>query len=216
MVTKKERAADFLNRIMERFPDAKIELTYQKNDPFTLLVAVLLSAQTTDVNVNKATPGLFKRFPDAQSFAKASPQEIEPYIKSLGFFRNKAKAIHETAQIIMRDFGGKIPEERELLETLPGVGKKTAAVVVANVFGVPAIAVDTHVARVSQRMGLTKETNPDKIEAALTHLLPKNRLIDAHHTLIWHGRRICKAQKPLCSECPIKDDCPKIGVTKSA
>ena len=211
----KKAALYFLDKICERFPDAQIELNYNRNDPFTLLAAVVLSAQTTDVNVNKATPKLFEAFPDVYAFAKATPEEVEPYVRSLGFFRNKAKALCAAARIIVNEYGGKIPKERATLETLPGVGAKTAAVVVANIFGEPAIAVDTHVARISQRLGLTKETNPDKIERDLTKLLPRARLSDAHHAFIWHGRRICKARKPLCSECPVNDQCPKIGVVKA-
>lgn len=212
----KKDALYFLNKISARFPDAKIELDYHKEDPFTLLVAVMLSAQTTDVNVNKATPALFKRFKDVYAFAKATPEAVEPYVRSLGFFRNKAKAVVAAAKRIVEEFGGQVPKHRAVLETLPGVGAKTAAVVVANVFGQPAIAVDTHVARIARRLGLTKEKNPDKIEAELTALFPKKRLLEAHHVFIWHGRRICNARKPLCSQCPVQERCPKIGVTTHA
>lgn len=212
----KKDALYFLDKICARFPDAKIELDYDPKDPFTLLVAVMLSAQTTDINVNKATPKLFEAFKNVQAFARATPEEIEPYVRSLGFFRNKAKAVCATARRIVDEFDGKVPASREILETLPGVGAKTAAVVVANIFGQPALAVDTHVSRISRRLGLTKETNPDKIEADLTRLFPKNRLLEAHHAFIWHGRRICNARKPLCSECPVQERCPKIGVTTSA
>jgi len=212
----KNDALYFLNKISARFADAQIELDYDKKDPFTLLVAVMLSAQTTDVNVNKATPKLFAKFKDVYAFARAKPEELEPYVRSLGFFRNKAKAVCAAAHRIVEEFDGKVPSDRAILETLPGVGSKTAAVVVANVFGQPAIAVDTHVARISQRLGLTKQKNPDKIEAELTRLFPNARLLEAHHAFIWHGRRICKARKPLCSECPVQERCPKIGVTISA
>lgn len=208
----KNDAIYYLDKICARFPDAKIELTYNIGDPFTLLAAVILSAQTTDVNVNKATPKLFEKFPDVYAFAKASASEVEPYVRSLGFFRNKAKSLCGAARIIVEEFAGKLPSDRSVLETLPGVGSKTAAVVVSNIFGEPAIAVDTHVARISKRLGLTKETHPDKIEKDLNRLLPRDRLTDAHHAFIWHGRRICKARKPLCSECPVEDRCPKIGV----
>jgi endonuclease-3 len=211
----KKDALYFLDKICARFPDAKIELDHNREDPFTLLVAVMLSAQTTDVNVNKATPKLFAAFKDVYAFAKAQPEDVEPYVRSLGFFRNKAKAVCATARRVVDEFGGQVPRERSVLETLPGVGAKTAAVVIANVFGEPAIAVDTHVSRVARRLGLTKETNPNKIEADLTRLFPRARLVDAHHAFIWHGRRICNARKPLCSECPVKERCPKIGVTTS-
>jgi len=212
----KKDALYFLNKISARFPDARIELDYKKDDPFTLVVAVLLSAQTTDVNVNKATPKLFARYKDVYAFAKATPEEVEPYVRSLGFFKNKAKAIVAGAQRVVNEFGGKVPEDRAVLESLPGVGPKTAAVVVANAFGQQAIAVDTHIMRIAYRLGLTKQKNPDKVEAELTRLLPKSRLLDAHHAFIWHGRRICKARKPMCSECPVQERCPKIGVTTSA
>lgn len=209
----KKDALYFLDQISARFPDAKIELDYKRSDPFTLLVAVALSAQTTDVNVNKATPKLFAAFPDVYAFAKATQEEVEPYVRSLGFFRNKAKSVCAAARRIVDEFDGVVPKERAVLETLPGVGAKTAAVIVANAFGEPAIAVDTHVSRVAHRLGLTKEKNPSKIERDLTKLFPRDRLVDAHHAFIWHGRRICKARKPLCSVCPVNLRCPKIGVT---
>lgn len=213
---KKQEAIRILDALTQRFPGAKIELHYHVEDPWTLLVAVSLSAQTTDVAVNKVTPQLFERFPNVQVFAKAKSEEIEPYIQTLGFFRNKAKNLVKAAQVVVERFQGQIPKAREDLETIPGVGTKSAAVIIANAFGVPAIAVDTHVMRVSKRLGLTKHTDPSKIEKDLTHLLPLDRLIDAHHTFIWHGRRICFARKPLCSECPVNDQCPRIGVKISA
>jgi endonuclease III len=209
---KKEKAIAILDALTTRFPAAKIELRYHVDDPWTLLVAVCLSAQTTDVAVNKVTPVLFARFPNALAFAATTPEEVEPYIKTLGLFRNKAKNLVKAGQMVIERFGGQLPKSREDLESIPGVGAKSAAVIIANAFGEQAIAVDTHVMRISQRLGLTKETDPSKIEKKLTTLFPKNRLLDAHHTFIWHGRRICFARKPLCFECPVFNRCPRIGV----
>ncbi len=214
--TIKIEALAILDALSKRFPGAKIELHYHVGDPWTLLVAVCLSAQTTDVAVNKVTPALFARFPTAQAFALAKFEEVEPYIKTLGLFRNKAKNLVKAGQIVMERFHGQLPKAREDLESIPGVGAKSAAVIIANAFGVPAIAVDTHVMRIAQRAGLTKQTDPSKIEKDLTALLPQDRLLEAHHTFIWHGRRICFARQPLCSECPVRDICPRIGVKASA
>jgi endonuclease-3 len=213
---QKAKAVSFLDRIAARFPDAVIELCFDKSDPWQLLVAVVLSAQCTDAAVNKATPALFRAYPDVFAFSKAEAPDIEPFIKSLGLFRNKSKNLVAAARQIVEQHGGLVPASREVLETLPGVGSKSAAVIVANAFGEPAIAVDTHVGRVTRRLGLTKQTDPDKVETELTALLPRDRLLEAHHAFIWHGRRICDARKPKCSECPVVDDCPKRGVEVSA
>lgn len=210
---KRAKAVRVLDGIVARFPDAKIELDYSDADPWQLLVAVVLSAQCTDAAVNKATPALFAAFPDVRAFAAATADQVEPYVKSLGLFRNKAKNIVAAAKIVVDAYGGALPKDRAKLEELPGVGKKSAAVIVANAFGEPALAVDTHVGRVSRRLGLTKHENPDKVELELTELLPRDRLLEAHHAFIWHGRRICHARVPACSACPVVDDCPKIGVT---
>jgi endonuclease-3 len=210
---QKEKALYFLDGIVGRFPDAVIELDHRAGDPFTLLIAVLLSAQTTDKMVNKVTPGLFAEFPDAAAFAGARPTDIEAHIRRIGLYRNKAKNAVAAAQKILADHAGQVPSDRKSLEALPGVGKKTAAVVVANAFGEQAIAVDTHVARIAQRTGLTREKNPDKIELALSALFPQDRLLEAHHALIWHGRRICHARKPECDDCPVAEGCPRVGVS---
>lgn len=209
---KKKLALYFLDKISKEFPNAKIELCFDSHDPWQLLVAVVLSAQTTDKKVNEVTPALFKAFPDVYAFAKASAEQIEPYIKTLGFFRNKAKSLAGAARMLVEQYQGKLPHERDMLETLPGVGPKSAAVIVANVFGQQAIAVDTHVGRIARRLGLTSHTDPNKVEADLTALLPHNRLLEAHHALIWHGRRICHARKPLCEQCPVTSKCPKVGI----
>lgn len=209
----KAKARKYLHELVKTYPNASTELDYDKEDPWQLLVAVSLSAQTTDVKVNLVTPALFKRFKNVFDFSKAEPSEVEPYIKTLGLFRNKAKNLVLAAQKVVNDFGGIVPSERKLLETLAGVGQKTSAVIVANAFNIPAIAVDTHVARVSYRLGLTQEKNPSKIEAELTDLFPKSDLLKAHITLILHGRRICFARKPHCSICPLSTTCPRIGVS---
>lgn len=210
---KKALAKYVLKHLMTEFPDAQIELDFKKDDPWQLLVVVALSAQTTDKKVNQISKALFKRFKTVKDFADATPSEVEPYIKSIGLYRNKARNVVLAARKLLEDFDGKVPHDRELLETLPGVGRKTSAVVVANAFQIPAMPVDTHVARVSKRLGLTKQTDPNKIEDELSELFPKKELINAHHALIFHGRRICIARKPHCSICPLNKKCPRIGVT---
>lgn len=211
-MNSKAKALYFLETICARFPEARIELCFDKKDPWQLLVAVVLSAQTTDKAVNKVTPDLFEAYPNVLAFSKASFQDIESYVKTLGFFRNKAKNLVLAARMIVEVFNGRIPKTREELENIPGVGSKSAAVIIANAFGVPAIAVDTHVGRVARRLGLTKHQDPSKVEAELTKLFPKKRLLEAHHAFIFHGRRICHARKPDCVHCPVVEPCPKIGV----
>lgn len=208
----KKQALYFLDAISGEFPDAEIELCFATGDVWQLLVAVSLSAQTTDKKVNEATVGLFEAFPTMQDFAVAEPEDVIPFIKTLGFFRNKAKNAVLAARMIIDEYDGVIPSERKKLEAIPGVGPKTAAVVIANAFGQQAIAVDTHVGRIGRRLGLTKEADPNKVEKDLTRLFPHDRLLDAHHALIWHGRRICHARKPKCLECPVVGQCPKVGV----
>lgn len=209
---QRKEALYYLNKITAHYPDAVIELDYQDDNAWELLVAVVLSAQCTDKKVNEATPGLFGAFPDVYAFARASAEEVEPYIRTLGLFRGKAKNLVASARRIVTDYQGEVPSERAVLESLPGVGKKSAAVIVANIFGEPAIAVDTHVGRVTRRMGLTAHTNPDKVEQELTALFPKKRLLEAHHAFIWHGRRICHARRPECEVCPVRRKCPRVGV----
>lgn len=212
----KSMAHFVLHELKKTFPDAKIELNFCENDPWQLLVVVALSAQTTDKKVNEISPALFARFKTTKDFANANPEDIEPYIKSIGLYRNKAKNLVLAAQKIIKDFDGRVPHERALLETIAGVGRKTSAVIVAHAFGEPAIAVDTHVARVSFRLGLTSNHDPNKIEADLTGLFSREQLIHAHHALIFHGRRICNAKKPRCSMCPLSERCPKISVVTTA
>jgi endonuclease-3 len=213
MTNLKSLAKFVLNRLEETFPDAKIELKFRKNDPWQLLVVVALSAQTTDKKVNEISPALFARFKTVKDFAEADPADVEPFIRSIGLYRNKAKNLVAAAKKVVEDFHGKVPKTRELLETIAGVGRKTSAVIVSNAFGTPAIAVDTHVARVAFRLGLTREHDPNKIEDELTALFPRDKLLSAHHAFIFHGRRICLAKKPKCSICPLEARCPKHGVT---
>lgn len=212
---KKSLAKYVLMKLRSTFPDAKIELNYKKDDAWQLLVVVALSAQTTDKKVNQISIELFKRFKNVKDFAKASPSDIEPYIKSLGLFHNKARNLVLAAQKIVDDYQGEVPKSRSELETLAGVGHKTSAVIVSNAFGIPAIAVDTHVSRIARRLGLTRKTDTKKIEDELASLFSPNDLLDAHHCLIFHGRRICFAKKPHCSICPLETRCPKIGVVSS-
>ncbi|MEM7494949.1 MAG: endonuclease III [Myxococcota bacterium] len=208
-----QRAERILDLLVARFPNARIELDYNHADPWQLLVVVCLSAQTTDVRVNQVSPALFAAYPTVHAMAAAQPQQVEPYIRSLGFFRAKADNLVRAARAIVEQFGGRVPQGRAELETLPGVGPKGAAVIVANAFGRQAIAVDTHVGRVARRLGLTKQRDPSRVESELTALLPKQRLLQAHHTLIWHGRRICHARKqPECHQCPVATLCPRVGV----
>ena len=214
--TKTKNLANFVLRTLEKtFPDAKIELNFRYNDPWQLLVVVALSAQTTDKKVNEISPKLFERFKTVEDFACAEAKDVEPYLKSIGLFRNKAKNLVLAAKKVVEQFHGQVPRERRLLETIAGVGQKTSAVIVANAFGIPAIAVDTHVARVAFRLGLTDKHDPPKIEDELTKLFAQNQLISAHHTFIFHGRRICLAKKPKCSICPLEKRCPKNGVITS-
>lgn len=177
------------------------------NSPFELLISTMLSAQTTDVNVNKATEVLYKIYNTPYQFAELSAEELEPYIKSLGFYKNKTKNVINTSRKLIIDFNGEVPNNMEDLVTLPGVGRKTANVVLANAFGKDAIAVDTHVFRVSNRIGLANAENVDLTEKQLMEVLPKNCWSDMHHYIIWHGRRICSARRPKCDECIISDEC---------
>jgi endonuclease-3 len=189
-----------------RYPDWKTELFYE--NPFQLLVAVILSAQCTDERVNKTTPALFRRFPTAEFLAKAKTSDVERLIHSCGFFRMKAKAIIGVAMQLMECFRGEVPRTIEELITLPGVGRKTASVVLNQAFGLPAIAVDTHVKRVSRRLGWAKSEDPQKIEFELRAAISERHWAQINGMLILHGRRVCKARKPLCMDCCVKNDCP--------
>lgn len=187
-------------------PEPQTELHYA--DPFQLLVAVILSAQCTDKRINQITPALFSRFPSAHAMAMADADEIYEYISSVSYPNNKAKALAGMARRLEEDFGGEVPSTREELESLPGVGRKTASVMLSVVFGQPAMAVDTHVFRVAERIGLTTGSkNPLTTEQTLLRYIPAELVGKAHHWLILHGRYICKARNPLCGECPVNRSC---------
>jgi endonuclease-3 len=191
-----------LDRLAQLHPDAHCELDHA--DPFQLLVAVVLSAQTTDVAVNKATPALFAKYPDAKALATANPKDVERIISTLGFFRNKTKNIIGLAKMLVEKHGGEVPRTMAELVKLPGVGRKTANVVLGVAFGTPeGIVVDTHVQRLSQRLGWTRHEQPERIEQDLVRLIPRDRWDEAGHTLIFHGRRVCFARKPDCEHCPL-------------
>lgn len=204
-ITKKDKL-EILRILEEHYQGTGSALKYRT--PFQLLVSTALAAQTTDVQVNKVTEKLYADYPDAKSMAALTPEELIPYIQTLGLYRNKAKNVVALSQKLMTDFGGEVPKTREELTTLPGVGRKTANVVLSNAFGIPAMAVDTHVFRVSNRMGLAQATTPEGVEEQITKLIPKEKWGDGHHWLIWHGRRCCKAQNPDCGQCPVMHLCP--------
>jgi len=200
--------------ILERlYPDARSALNHR--NALELLVATILSAQCTDERVNQVTPALFERYPDAAAFAAADPGELEDLIRSTGFFHNKARAIRECCADIVAKHGGQVPRTLEELTPLRGVGRKTANVVLGDAYGVPGVVVDTHVARLSARLGLTRERDPVKIEFALMPLVPRERWTLFSHWLILHGRRVCIARKPRCSICPLRPYCPQVGVDAS-
>ena len=193
-------------------PDARIQLEFE--NPIQLLVSVILSAQCTDVRVNQVTPTLFARFPDVGALARADAAELEALIRTCGLFRAKAKAITSAARSILEEHGGIVPSSRAALEELPGVGRKTAGVVAMHLGGDFALPVDTHVRRLAYRLGWTRETDPDRVEGALRDLVPRERWSEAHHLLIWHGRRTCSARSPACQRCVVRRLCPRIGVGK--
>jgi endonuclease-3 len=207
---RRARALRILVLLRDTYPNPRCELDFK--DPWQLLVAVVLSAQCTDVNVNKATPALFARFPTPQAMAEVDAREVEPFIRTLGLFRTKAAALVVTAHRLVHQHGGVVPADRQALEALPGVGRKTASVVLANAFGVPALAVDTHVGRLARRLGLSGEEDPRKVEDDLCALWPSDAWIDAHHALILHGRRQCGARAPACGTCALLPQCPQKGV----
>ncbi|BDU68131.1 hypothetical protein GETHOR_02320 [Geothrix oryzae] len=198
--------AELQRRLRAAYPDAHCALDHA--DPFQLVVATILSAQCTDARVNLTTPALFVRYPDAAALAEARPTELEALIKSTGFYHNKAKNLIGLGQALMARHGGVVPSDPAALGALPGVGQKTANVVLANAFGVPALAVDTHIFRVARRLGLSKAATPEKVEADLCRLFPREDWIELHHQLIFHGRRVCDARRPDCGACPLLDLCP--------
>jgi endonuclease III len=200
------RTAQLVERLAEMYPDVHCPLHH--DNPLQLLVATILSAQCTDARVNLVTPELFRKFPDVQAFAGARLKQLESAIRSTGFFRSKAKNIRECCRAILKRFGGRVPDSLEDLVTLPGVGRKTANVVLGSAFGIPGITVDTHVGRLSRRLGLTKHQDPVKVEFDLMKLVPKEKWSDFSLQLIWHGRRVCLARSPRCGECTLNSLCP--------
>lgn len=202
----KETAREQLRILEKTYPHAETALEY--SNPYELLVAVILSAQCTDARVNMTTPALFKKYPTPEKLAKAKQDDVEHIIKSCGFFRMKARNIINCARGLVDEHGGKVPRERESLEMLPGVGRKTASVVMSVAFQEAAIAVDTHVFRVAHRLGLTLGKTPRDVENDLEAIVPRENWRHAHHWLILHGRAICKAPTPLCSQCPVNELCP--------
>ena len=213
-MTTAQRARKILALLKKTHPDAKCALHHR--NPLQLLVATILSAQCTDVRVNKVTPALFKRYPTAAALAKAPLPQLEQLIRSTGFYRQKAKSIQRTAGELVKRFKGQVPRTLEELVTLPGVWRKTANVILGDCFRVPGIVVDTHVRRLSYRMGLTSHTDPDKIEQDLLKLLPKKAWTQFSHAMIFHGRRICGALRPACPACPLLPYCPRRGVKESS
>jgi len=207
----RQRIPLLLAKLDEAHPDAHCALHFR--NPFELLIATILSAQCTDERVNMVTPALFSKFPTAALTAKAKVEDIEAIIRSTGFFRAKAKSILGASRIIVEHFDGEVPSTLEELVKLPGVGRKTANVVLGDAFGIPGITVDTHVGRLSRRLGLTKLDDPVKVEFALNKLIPQPQWTIFSHRLIFHGRRVCTARKPACQRCTLNDICPKVDVT---
>ncbi|HEV7516715.1 MAG TPA: endonuclease III [Thermoanaerobaculia bacterium] len=204
---KRERAAEILRRMKAAYPNTRLALDFRS--PLELLVATILAAQCTDKKINEVTPELFRRLPTARALGEASLDELEVLVKSTGFFRNKAKALQALGQALVADHGERVPETMEELTGLPGVGRKTANVVLGNAFGKPVgVAVDTHVQRLSKRLGLTEETDPEKIERDLMELLPQEDWTRAAHLLQDHGRAVCLARKPQCERCGVNEICP--------
>ncbi len=198
---RKEAALAILE---EMYPEAKAELVF--SNAYEMLVATMLSAQCTDRQVNKVTPAVFARYPDVPAMAEAREEDLYPMVKSCGF-KSKAANIIAACRMIRDEYHGEVPDTMEELTRLPGVGRKTANVVLYNAFGIPAFAVDTHVFRVSNRIGLCRADTAEETEKQMTRLIPKEKWGKAHHWLIWHGRRVCKAQHPMCGECGLRDLC---------
>ena len=204
-MTNNDNTAEILRILEQMHPEAGCALDH--GNDFQLLVAVVLSAQTTDVSVNKVTPALFDRWPDPEALAEADIEEVQQTIKTIGLYKNKSANIIKLARMLADEFGGVVPDSFEELIKLPGVGRKTANVVLAEAFGVPRIAVDTHVFRVANRIGLTEGKTPDEVEEGLMRVLPRDKWIRAHHLLIFHGRKVCHARRPDCGACGLRNIC---------
>lgn len=214
MAKSKRPIATILEKLHETYPDARYELDW--STPLQMLVATILAAQCTDERVNRVTRTLFPAYPDAHAFARARPEELEEAVKPTGFFRQKARTIQEVCRKLIDDFGGEVPRTMDELLTLPGVARKTANVVLATCFDVAeGVIVDTHVGRVSQRMGLTSETKPERIERDLMELVPREEWNFFGPAMVLHGRYTCTAKKPACATCVVKAVCPRIGVSES-
>ena len=213
-MTQNERYARMIAYFEEARPTAQSELHFE--NPYQLLVAVILSAQCTDKRVNMTTPALFAAYPDPQSLANAAPEEVFAFIKSISYPNNKSRHLVGMAQKLVSDFGGEVPSDVDELQTLPGVGRKTANVIASVVFNLPALAVDTHVFRVANRIGLTKDSkNPLQTERELVRHIPAEKIPIAHHWIILHGRYVCQSRKPHCGDCGISDICEYYKVTSN-
>lgn len=206
VATTRSRAKKIYDRLCKTYPDAKCSLDH--GEPLELLIATILSAQCTDERVNKTTPALFKRFKTVEDFATAPPRELEKYIQSCGFYKNKAKNIIGAAQKILAEHGGEVPQTLEELVALPGVGRKTANVMLGTVFGVSGVVVDTHCGRIARRLGFTKHDDPTKVEHDLMKIWPKATWSLNSHLFVYHGRAVCFARGPVCSKCPVREFCP--------
>ena len=207
--SKKKRAIEIIECLKKKFPEAGIELHFKNQ--VELLVATILSAQCTDKRVNMVTPSLFKKYKTVKDYANANPKTFEKEIHSTGFFRAKAKNIIGCAKEIVKRFGGQVPNQMEDLVTLPGIGRKTANVILGNIFDIPGLVVDTHMKRIANRLGLTDKQDPEKIEFALNEIVPKKDWTLFSHLIIWHGRRTCFARNPNCAQCTINTLCPSRG-----
>ena len=210
MPEKKVRAKVIYRQLSKNYPNVRCELDYK--NAFQLLVATVLSAQCTDKRVNQTTPALFKKYPNPQKMAKADLKDIQNLVKSTGFFRAKAKNIKGLSNKIMEEFDGKVPSNLEDLITLPGVGRKTANVVLGHAFGIPGITVDTHFGRLSRRFGWSKQDNPVKVEFEVGELIPQKEWTNLSQRMIWHGRRVCHSRKPACGACALAKLCPSYGI----
>ena len=213
LANKKIRAKAIYRLLSKNYPNVRCELDY--SNPFELLVATVLSAQCTDKRVNQTTPALFKKYNTIKKMAAADRKDLERLIKSTGFFRAKAKNIKSLSQKILIDFGGEVPNNLEDLITLPGVGRKTANVVLGHAFGIPGITVDTHFGRLSRRFGWSKENNPVKVEFEVGELITRKEWTNLSQRLIWHGRRVCHSRKPACGACVLAKLCPSFGIGES-
>jgi endonuclease-3 len=210
IAAKKKRASAIYRVLSKSYPDVKCELDF--DSPLQLLIATVLSAQCTDKRVNSVTPALFRRYRNVEDFASAKTSELEKIIRSTGFFRAKARSIKGLSQRIVKEYGGEVPDNLADLITLPGVGRKTANVVLGHAFNTPGLTVDTHFGRLVRRFGWSKELDPVKVEFAIMELIPEKEWTNLSQRLIWHGRRVCHSRKPACGACPLDKLCPSYGI----